>query len=1028
MANQMRPVVYSKGMTLYSAKGNQCTIVQIASDKIVVDEIIESIVWWDDNRKSEKQVHFQRESFNLSDYGKRFFSSRADYEYYLKEQRPTVEYRPPQASVLTESLYKQLIEKYQNKIESKQEEIDYLKIVRSHTRTAEPYIGRMDFAVDYRGDEFYEKIYIGEQDIIIFGQPLVYSWKNPVAGYYNQMKEQNWIYSREGHTYGYNLLLRRRFEYPSHEPIHYQNLFIAGQTAYDGITDEFLQKLLRQKSYDQTFTNIIRSIQAEQDKIIRAPLDVNLIVQGCAGSGKTMILLHRISQLMYNHRNLTSEKIRIITPSKSYNFKVLYLTKDLEIDQVPLLPIHEFYRELLQRYGVKSNEILHAQLKDERHLPTDFIGFLYSLENYQELRKCYDDWFKDHLSRYNHIIMNQIGIKFQIQPPEESPLKNDANHIDRYQVYLRQLTHKNQEMQDQIQKMAEDLKIREGALRKFDADNQAIAVLINQFQAIDLYLETVYQRDYLHLEYEDRKEQFSCALSQLEELRLVLQKRLNGLSKEDHRERLEILSELIKLESKAVDLTGPDYNGEDTTALPLMNIWSQLQSAQRQVEQLQMLYGFTSEAAAREYLTQKDKFAKEINQYTQERTKRLAEIEQRRMSLQSLEQQALSPDQSRLLMAASNIQAPATDELIQAVATSYRKLLFEKHKPSVNADGLFSFDLYLYLTICLLHFGALPRGKQEMLINIDEAQDHAAIEYRLLSEVMPETTWNIYGDTNQLIWPNRGIDHWQKIPWFNAKIEVLNENYRNSQEITDFANQIIGLQSRPVGPSATKVELIKVDQFDSLLEKIRPTSEYTQAIILKDAATYHQLRQIGHFLEEQYRFVDSVDQIYIEQNQKVDIYTIALAKGLEFRKVIVYGERMTPQEQYIATTRAMTELIFVGTINQASQRETDVPSQPPITSTSKPIPRNEGPGQGDRAKPGPRSFIEAEQNIADLLREKGFKVIDNRSKGGNLWVLYDERRTALLNSLLNSEYIPHLKTNGALATNKRPAWWIERRK
>ena len=57
--------------------------------------------------------------------------------------------------------------------------------------------------------------------------------------------------------------------------------------------------------------NIVNTIQAEQNKVIRNTDDRNLIVQGIAGSGKTSVALHRIAFLLYKINNLKSNNLYI---------------------------------------------------------------------------------------------------------------------------------------------------------------------------------------------------------------------------------------------------------------------------------------------------------------------------------------------------------------------------------------------------------------------------------------------------------------------------------------------------------------------------------------------------------------------------------------------------------------------------------------------------------------------------------------------------------------------------------------------
>ena len=49
-------------------------------------------------------------------------------------------------------------------------------------------------------------------------------------------------------------------------------------------------------------SEIVATIQAEQDAIIRAGLPGVLVVQGGPGTGKTVVALHRAAYLLYTHR------------------------------------------------------------------------------------------------------------------------------------------------------------------------------------------------------------------------------------------------------------------------------------------------------------------------------------------------------------------------------------------------------------------------------------------------------------------------------------------------------------------------------------------------------------------------------------------------------------------------------------------------------------------------------------------------------------------------------------------------------
>lgn len=66
-------------------------------------------------------------------------------------------------------------------------------------------------------------------------------------------------------------------------------------------------------------SDIVATIQAEQDRIIRSDLGGILVVQGGPGTGKTAVALHRAAYLLYSHRErLRSSGVLIVGPSRSF--------------------------------------------------------------------------------------------------------------------------------------------------------------------------------------------------------------------------------------------------------------------------------------------------------------------------------------------------------------------------------------------------------------------------------------------------------------------------------------------------------------------------------------------------------------------------------------------------------------------------------------------------------------------------------------------------------------------------------------
>jgi DNA helicase IV len=66
-------------------------------------------------------------------------------------------------------------------------------------------------------------------------------------------------------------------------------------------------------------SDIVATIQAEQDAIIRKPLDRVVVVQGGPGTGKTAVALHRAAYLLYQHRKrIENSGVLIVGPSPTF--------------------------------------------------------------------------------------------------------------------------------------------------------------------------------------------------------------------------------------------------------------------------------------------------------------------------------------------------------------------------------------------------------------------------------------------------------------------------------------------------------------------------------------------------------------------------------------------------------------------------------------------------------------------------------------------------------------------------------------
>ncbi|GAA2404107.1 AAA family ATPase [Streptomyces glaucosporus] len=86
--------------------------------------------------------------------------------------------------------------------------------------------------------------------------------------------------------------------------------------AADGATGELTGEaaLLAALDADRTgrMADIVETIQAEQDRVVRAPRAGVLVVQGGPGTGKTAVALHRAAYLLYTHRERLERSVVLL--------------------------------------------------------------------------------------------------------------------------------------------------------------------------------------------------------------------------------------------------------------------------------------------------------------------------------------------------------------------------------------------------------------------------------------------------------------------------------------------------------------------------------------------------------------------------------------------------------------------------------------------------------------------------------------------------------------------------------------------
>lgn len=203
-------------------------------------------------------------------------------------------------------------------------EHNYDNLLKSREK---PYFARIDFKQE--GYSKIDKFYIGKMSLSKpeWDIPMIVDWRSPLASVYYDGRLGQVSYNTNSDTVKGEMYLKRQYTIEDGE---LKNIMDIDITA----TDTFLQASLEANA-DNRLKDIVSTIQAEQNAIIRADIDKPLIVQGVAGSGKTTIALHRIAYLIYTYEEtFDPENFMIIAPNRLFLNYISEVLPELGVDQV----------------------------------------------------------------------------------------------------------------------------------------------------------------------------------------------------------------------------------------------------------------------------------------------------------------------------------------------------------------------------------------------------------------------------------------------------------------------------------------------------------------------------------------------------------------------------------------------------------------------------------------------------------------------------------------------------------------------
>lgn len=788
------------------------------------------------------------------------------------------------------------------------------------------------YEVKYFDEHFHDKVYLSKGRYHQIGNIQIVNWRADIANLYYA---KNILYRKSEHyldifspdsgsspigfEYTYSVMLRRNF---ISNPYGKTDTYVCGteregtnqidneQRIYEnGEIDSFLLKVLEQKRSENKLTDIIVSIQANQNAIIRHDHKKSMIVQGCAGSGKTMILLHRISYLRYNNLLRNLRKAVMIVPNTQFNLFIDEVSTNLEIEDMPRYTMSEYYLNLIEKYQrqiyvdmVESNrpfiqEIL--KLKDLEFVKSNVINTQDIFESNLESEICdfYDWQMSEYLENIHAERIVELAEQFNIEVLNESSNAHKLNYLNQYIEKILHIANEKTQKEARALQNAKEYYIN---YREFKRHAKNIARLLRTLireceydnqKSFFLLFQKVCPKKML-------KDKLALLKREAESLTDKIKSETSGFLRfetdDEDQEKLEVLYEQIdELENSFTDSVDTDEE------LPVtLN------------ELLKELEKFKKWRTENNYITSKiDNILKEYDLIIEqifykdipavEILSRLRELRKEFDNLEESKRAKENVEEKR------NIYKCARDKVIslndwQVIDYAHKQLknrativksIFEKFSDIEFSRINSAWHLFVILAMYFLHVGRI--SIETDFVFVDEAQDYSDIEYRLLRGLHgKKTIIELYGDSMQKITPNRGCGNWSQVKLLcSNEYYELKENYRNTIEIADYVNTHIKEVFRTIGLHGENVHELGPDWRKMVSQEINDYPKRRVAVICKDEEIKATIN----------------DNIYDCKN----IYTVIEAKGLEFDSVYVFDKKMTANEKYIACSRALKTLNII---------------------------------------------------------------------------------------------------------------------
>lgn len=752
---------------------------------------------------------------------------------------------------------------------------------------SQPYIGRIDVSDSGRRRKNY---YIGRIEDRTVGDIVVYS----------RWSEQGRLFGRTSEPDGrlgekkYQVDLRRKIDIQAGKLRGVEDVFASNSEFADkGIYDKFLIQVLMSRKKSHQLTDIIATIQDKQNEIIELAYTANLIVQGCAGSGKTMVMLHRLSFWLYNSPSLKPENIKILTPNENFNVHIGGLHSQLNLGAIEIMSVDQYYSWLLDRYDIELS--FHKKLDEEENIEERFLNYIYSKSFVKKMRALYAEVFGQYCTleeeEFVRYCAKKCDYKYKITSDD-----SDGDRLLLFSKMISDIASKSNSVMSELGRHSEKIKSDQYKISKCD---EAIA----EAEKVMQELMSGYRKELPKIisgiieKYSTELQVVQSAIgetkAEIEKLSGPIRRLISGealrLAQDQEAELLKKSDEIEKI-LEVWNVTLEEFYGFETVEEVLAYF------DERKV--------LKSVNGAIEYLAKYRRAKRSIFEQNSIKEKIQLEIDKEKSEIMAKKLILTQEEYSRIIELKNKYQK---DISLWVFNDLFNRVIADK---LVELDMKRSEKTCRYELFARVVFAQMLWNKtvgEEELICVDEGQDVSICEYKVIIEQNKKNKayYNVYGDLNQRIKWGRGLTTWEQLKQILIAHEYeLNENYRNTNQITRYCNEQFNFDMTLTGVEGEPVRNITFKEMLDELALNSSTDERTAVILPREMSKARVTRST---------ILDKVKNNFSTKfdTSKVSVMYVDEIKGIEFDRVYAVDEGMERNERYIAFTRALEKLTIV---------------------------------------------------------------------------------------------------------------------